>query len=116
MSAHDLYQRWIDELWCGHIEVAEELVGDDFVGHWPDRSVHGVEELGYLISQTHDMLAPLTFAIEVGPLVQDNLVAGRWRGRGSQDGTPVEFIGNDILRLHEGKFVEYCVASATLPQ
>jgi predicted SnoaL-like aldol condensation-catalyzing enzyme len=50
----------------------------------------------------------------VGPFGQGELVAGRWRGRGRQDGAEVEFVGNDILRVEDGKFVEYWVASAPL--
>ena len=39
-----LYERWINELWAGE-PVAAELVSEDFVGHWPDREVHGPDEL-----------------------------------------------------------------------
>jgi SnoaL-like domain len=81
-----LYERWINELWAGR-PVAAELVSDDFVGHWPDREVNGPAELWAIIEQTHEMLSELTFAIEVGPLVDGDLVAGRWVGTGStQDG------------------------------
>jgi hypothetical protein len=114
MSVLELYRRWIDELWCGRTEVAPELVGEDFVGHWPRQTVRGVAGLTELISQTHAMLEPLSFAIEVGPFGQGELVAGRWRGRGRQDGAEVEFVGNDILRVEDAKFVEYWVASAPL--
>lgn len=116
MSILDLYRRWIDELWCGRTEIAAELAGDDFIGHWPDRTVNGPEELAGVVTQTHDMLTPLSFAIEVGPFEQDGFVAGRWRGRGQHNDAAVEFIGNDILRVQGGKFIEYWVASTTVPR
>lgn len=116
MSTLNLYRRWIDELWCGQTEKAGELVGENFIGHWPDRTVHGPAELAELIIQTHGMLNPLSFAIEVGPFEQSGFLAGRWRGRGHQNDAAVEFVGNDILRVQDGKFVEYWVASVSLPQ
>jgi hypothetical protein len=114
MDSADLYRRWINELWCGAVEKASELVAADFVGHWPDREVRGVDQLAELIVQTHVMLTSLSFAIEVDPFAAGAFVAGRWRGRGQQEGRDVEFVGNDILRVSDGKFVEYWVATATL--
>ncbi|MBW4715764.1 nuclear transport factor 2 family protein [Saccharothrix obliqua] len=115
MDSVDLYRRWIEELWCGAVGVAEEVVADGFVGYWPARTVRGRGELVGLISSTHSMLGPLSFAVEVGPIAQGPLVAGRWRGRGWRDDEAVEFVGNDILRVADGKFVEYWVASVELP-
>jgi hypothetical protein len=71
-----LYQRWIDELWAGK-PVAAEVVSDDFVGHWPDRDVHGPAELQAIIDETQKMFSDLTFSIEIGPLVDGDLMAGR---------------------------------------
>ncbi|MBJ7383825.1 MAG: nuclear transport factor 2 family protein, partial [Mycolicibacterium sp.] len=39
----DVFQRWIDEVWSAG-RVADDLVADDFVGHWPDRDVRGRDE------------------------------------------------------------------------
>jgi len=57
---HDLYRRWLDELWGGSPGVAEELVAGDFVGHWPDRDVHGPDELAGVIGHeiAHDHHTP----------------------------------------------------------
>ncbi|MGE2714312.1 ester cyclase [Mycolicibacterium litorale] len=112
MRHEELYQQWINRLWSGE-PVAADLVAEDFVGHWPDREVHGPAELQAIIDQTHDMLSDLTFEIEVGPLVDGDLVAGRWVGSGRSEQGPMRFTGNDILRVADGKFVEYWTGTST---
>ncbi|MGQ9352551.1 MULTISPECIES: ester cyclase [Mycobacteriaceae] len=107
-----LYKRWIDELWAGQ-PIASEVVSDDFVGHWPDRDVCGPAELHAIIKQTHDMIADLRFTIEIGPIVEGDLVAGRWVGVGKTDDGPMRFTGNDILRCADGRFVEYWTGTST---
>ena len=101
-----LYQRWINELWAGK-PVAGELVSADFVGHWPDRDVHGPAELQAIVDQTHTMFSELEFTIEIGPLVDGDFVAARWIGTGATGDGPARFTGNDILRFADGRFVEY---------
>ena len=81
-SPKQLYERWINELWAGR-PVAGELVSDDFVGHWPDHEVHGPDELRAIIDQTHTMLTDLKFVVEVGPIVEGELLAARWIGTGA---------------------------------
>jgi hypothetical protein len=107
-----LYERWINELWAGR-PVAAEIVSDDFVGHWPDRDVHGPEELQAIIAETQTMFSDLTFTIEVGPLADGDLVAGRWVGTGAIQDGPMRFTGNDILRFADGRFVEYWTGTST---
>lgn len=111
-NAHDAYRRWIHELWTGK-PIASELVADDFVGHWPDHDVHGPAELESTIEKTHNMFDELTFQIEVGPLVDGELVAGRWTGRGKSGDSLTVFYGNDILRFADGRFVEYWTGTST---
>jgi SnoaL-like domain len=101
-----LYERWITRLWAGE-PVAAELVTDDFVGHWPDREVHGPAELEAIIEETRKNLSDLTFRLEVGPLADGDLVAGRWVGSGNTEQGPTRFTGNDILRVVDGRFAEY---------
>jgi hypothetical protein len=75
-----LYARWITELWAGR-PVAAEIVTDDFVGHWPGRDAHGPQELQRIVEETRNMIADFTFAIELGPLSEGDLVAARWVAR-----------------------------------
>jgi SnoaL-like polyketide cyclase len=112
MASHkQLYERWINEVWAG--QPVDEVVSDDFVGHWPDRDVHGPEELRAIIDETRKMFSDLTFAIEIGPLVDGDLVAGRWVGTGATEDGPMRFTGNDILRVADGRFAEYWTGTST---
>jgi hypothetical protein len=107
-----LYRRWINELWAGK-PVATELVSGDFVGHWPNRDVHGPDELRAVVDETRAMFTDLTFVVEVGPFVGGDLVAGRWIGTGATADGPARFTGNDILRFADGRFVEYWTGTST---
>lgn len=107
-----LYRRWIDELWAGRAPAAE-FVSAQFVGHWPGHDVHGPDGLQGMITATHEMVSDLTFAIEIEPLVDDDLLAARWVGRGNTDQGPTVFYGNDILRIDGERFVEYWTGTST---
>lgn len=112
-QVHELYRRWLDELWNGSPSAAQQLVSADFVGHWPDRDVTGPSELAEIIGQTQDMFTQLSFTLEVGPIVEGDLVAGRWTGQAQTSEGPMSFFGNDILRVRDGHFVEYWTASSS---
>ena len=122
-----LYRRWLLELWNGDLRVAGELVTDDFVVHQAradgaesERS-RGPEALAQLVREAHAPFEGLTFEIAVGPLVEGDMVAARWAGRGryqggipgasAAPGTPVAFAGHDLLLATDGRFAEYWVCS-----
>jgi len=46
---------WLADLWNGSPSVAQNLVSDDFIGHWPDREVRGPAELATVIGETQEM-------------------------------------------------------------
>lgn len=111
-GAHAPYHRWIEELWSGHHDAAAEFIGDDFVGHWADHEVNGLTALLETGRHTHNMFAEISFEIEVGPIAESYLVSGRWRGQGTTaNEESMAFVGNDLLRIHDGQFVEYWVAT-----
>ena len=102
----DLYTWWINELWAGR-RKAQDLVSPDFVGHWPTQDVHGPEELQTVIDDTRGSLRELAFVVDVGPFTVGDMVAARWIGTGSTKKGPARLTGNDILRIANGKVVEY---------
>jgi len=63
----------------------------------------------------------LTCSIEVGPIVEGDMIAARWTARGRYaggipgatvpEGTEVAFGGIDIMRVRDGRLAEYWVSS-----
>ena len=70
----------------------------------------GREALGDWIAQMH---AAMRFAIEVGPIVANNLIALRWRCAGDYGAARIDFTCTDILRIAHGRVAEYWVNSDT---
>lgn len=108
-----LYERWLLELWNGDFSLAEELVTDSFVGHWPEMDVHGPDGLVGVLEQGHAPFEAVAVTLDVGPIVSGNLVAARWTFAGTHSGKRVTFSGHDILRAEGGRFAEYWVVSDT---
>lgn len=104
--AKTLYRRWLYDMWGGRCRAAD-LVADDFVGHWPNRDVHGADELQSIVDETRDALKELQFVLDIGPLQEGDLVSARWIGTGSTDAGPARYTGNDMMRVVDGKIVEY---------
>ncbi|MGE2733720.1 ester cyclase [Mycolicibacterium vaccae] len=101
-----IYRRWLHDLWAGRCQ-ATDLVSEDFVGHWPNRDVHGPAELQAMVDRTRGTFKELQFLLDVGPFEEGDLIAARWIGTGSGAGGPRRFTGNDVMRISGGRIVEY---------
>ncbi|MBO0678338.1 nuclear transport factor 2 family protein [Mycolicibacterium sp. S2-37] len=111
-DAGTVFRRWIGEVWS-QARVPADLVAENFVGHWPDRDVHGRDELAAIVEQTRNMFDSLEFDIVLGPLADGDLLAGRWTGAGRHDGGDIRFNGNDILRMEGGLIAEYWTGTSS---
>lgn len=107
-----LFERWVHEVWSGG-PVPADLVADDFVGHWPGRDIRGPSELAAIIDETRSAFEELSFQIVLGPLADGELIAGRWIGHGRHSSGEARFFGNDILRLADGRIVEYWTGTSS---
>ncbi|MFD8937102.1 ester cyclase [Streptomyces sp. NPDC059578] len=117
-----LHHRW-SELWRGDFSHAGEILDPDFVVHQarPDgsdsESVTGPGRLLPEIEQTMAAFGDITVTVDLGPLVDGDLISARWTMRAAYTGgipratapvgTKISFSGNDILRVRDGRFVEY---------
>ena len=115
---HDTARRWL-ALWNGDMTLLDDLVAETVVTHAvmagqvAEAPMVGRDALGGWIAQMHALMPTLRFAVEVGPLVDGNLIALRWRVTARHGQVRTNFAGTDILRVAEGKVAEYWVSSDT---
>ncbi|GGR84823.1 hypothetical protein GCM10010252_24480 [Streptomyces aureoverticillatus] len=125
----ELYDRWCD-LWRGDFRHADDILDPDFVVHQarPDGTdsgaTRGPARLLPEIEQTMAVFGDITLTVDLGPLVDGDLVAARWTLRARYTGglphatapvgTAVSFSGHDILRVSGGRFVEYWTCTDVL--
>jgi len=114
---------WKD-LWNGDLSVTDKIIAEDFVAHaapitgtGPDE-IRGRDALNAWVGGIHALLADLNFAIEVGPITDEEHLVVRWKAHGTyRGGFPgaapeaigrhVTFTGTDTLRIVGGQLAEY---------
>jgi predicted ester cyclase len=120
----NLYRRFLLEAWEGDPDaVAPEVVSPDFVIYRNGKpgETRGPAALVELVSKGRAPFTDVAVSIEQGPLADGDLVAARWTfagryaggipGVSASEGTEVAFSGIDLLRVADGRFVEYWVSS-----
>jgi hypothetical protein len=122
-----LYNRWLLDLWHAtpseRDSIVRETVTDDFIVHLPGQSSdeRGPARMVKLVEGGSAPFSDIHMEIAVGPVVEGDLVAARWKfqasysggipGADSPEGTQVNTEGMDILRARDGRFSEYWTSS-----
>ena len=121
---NDLLNDWLT-MWNGDYTPANRALAADFTTHAAlmdgGSSLHGADALVGWIKQLRAAFTELEFTVEVGPIIGDDHVALRWLATGTYGGgfpgatapagTAVSFTGTDILRVADGRLVEYWINS-----
>lgn len=130
MTNHEaLISSWLN-LWNGDYALAEKIIPADFrmhaamLGGGDGSAVNTPAALVDWIAMSRTAIPDLVFTLEVGPLVDGDHIALRWRavgtyaggmpGASAPAGTPVDFTGTDLLRTEHGRLAEYWLNSDTL--
>jgi steroid delta-isomerase-like uncharacterized protein len=111
-----IVRRAIEEPWKGNLDVIDELIATDYIGHDPasPEPLHGPEGVKEFIS-TYQAAFPTARITVEQQLAEGDLVATRWTGRGTHEGElmgitatgkRVSVSGLTISRLEGGKIVE----------
>jgi len=124
-----LVDEWL-RLWNGDYARAAAVIAPAFRLHaammdgGDGSAVDSPRALVSWIAETRAIIPDLTFVIQVGPIVDADRIALRWRaegsyagglpGAGAPSGTRVDFTGTDVLRVADGRLAEYWVNSDTL--
>ncbi|GGP80948.1 ester cyclase [Saccharothrix coeruleofusca] len=120
-----LVDKWF-RMWNGDLALVEDVATPDIRVHATkldggELPLVGREELTGWVGGARSAFTTLDYALEVGPVVEDDLVAMRWSAAGvygggipgaaAERGAKVAFTGMDILRVVDGKFAEYWINS-----
>jgi len=123
---------WADwlALWNGDLGRAERIIAADLklhmtpIGGGDVASLASPAGMAGWIGELHTAFAPLTFAVQVAPLFQGDMIAGRWLATGryaggfpgatARPGTLLAFAGADFLRIKDGKIAEYWLSADVL--
>jgi len=111
-----IVRRTFDEPWKGKLEVVDELIAGNYVGHDPasPEPLRGPEGVKAFISTYRTAFPDARITVEE-QLAEGELVATRWTGRGTHEqelmgieptGNQVTVSGLTISRLTDGKIVE----------
>jgi hypothetical protein len=110
-SASELNKRkvrlFVEAVWNeGRLELIDELVADDYVGHVPsiEGGVHGPDGVRRLVSNGRRAHPDLYVKIE-DQVAEDDRVATRWRAT-APAGVMPGYAGISIIRLLAGKQVD----------
>lgn len=124
-TALALWQGW-GELWNGDLSQAEQIVAVGFTVNAAivgvdGASVQGRQGVAGWVALLRKALGEPVFTLDVGPIIDGDLVCGRWHLRGqyaggfpgatAAPGSRVDFTGTDILRIAGGVFAEYWLNS-----
>jgi len=127
----DLYRAFLLDLWRADDaridEIAAEIAADDLVIHQArpgpgsSEDVRGPQAFANLVRAGRAPFEDVDVNLDIGPLVDGDMVAARWTFRGryaggipgatAPEGTEVAFSGIDIMRAEGGRLVEYWVSS-----
>ena len=118
-----LAEPWKD-LWNGDLSLTNTIIAEDFTAHAAPLTgtgtdqIRGRQALNEWVGGIHAVLADLTFAIEVGPITDEEHMVVRWKAHGTYRGgfpgaspeaagREVTFTGTDTLRIAGGMLAEY---------
>jgi len=124
-----IWADWI-ALWNGDLSRAAHIIAPDItlhmtpIGGGPLAPLESPAGMARWIGGLHQAIVPFTFVVQVAPLFQRDMIAGRWRATGryagglpgakARPGTPIAFAGADFLRIKDGKIAEYWLSADVL--
>jgi SnoaL-like polyketide cyclase len=113
-------------LWNGDLPQAEQILATDLTVNAAivgvdGAAVQGARGVAGWVALLRKALGEPVFTQQVGPIIDGDLICGRWHLRGqyaggmpgatAAPGSPVDFTGTDILRIEGGLLAEYWLNS-----
>lgn len=125
----EIWRKWL-ALWNGDLMIAPDIIAADFQLHMAPIGGGGLEQfagpegLAGWVAMLHAAIKPFRFSVQVEPLYDRDMIAGRWIAEGryaggfpgatAEPGALVRFAGADFLRIENGLIAEYWLSSDSL--
>ena len=111
-----IVRRLLEEPWKGNLEVVDEIIDRNYVGHDPSlpEPLRGPDGLKEFVSTYHAGYSDARITVDE-QIAEGDKVATRWTGRGKHDGDlmgipptgkQVTVSGLTLSRLADGKVIE----------
>ena len=112
-----LYRHWAS-MWNGDLTIANDIIAEGFVAHLtadalpPPQDVRDADSVARWVAFIRARGSNLSYTVELGPIVDADLVVGYWRLTGNRKTSagspelPFEKVGIDILRCRGDRLVE----------
>lgn len=126
-SPRGIYEQWLLGMWHAPDDELDEraatLAAADMVVHNGRHTMHerGPAALATIVRQARDLFTEARVSLDVGPVVDGDLVAARWSfvgrcaggipGANAPEGTEATLVGADTMRVTEGRIQEYWALS-----
>lgn len=126
-SPRGVYEQWLLGMWHAPDDELDEraaaLAAADMVAHDGRRTMHerGPVALATIVRQARVVFTDARVSLDVGPIVDGDLVAARWSfvgryaggipGANAPEGTEATLVGADTMRVTDGRIHEYWALS-----
>ncbi len=102
----DYLGEWL-RLWNGRLDLIDEVIHPQFVAHNPSSPKLGREQLREIISKLRAHFDVFSVKADLGPVVQGDLVAGRWIAVAVSAGEASHWVGQSIFRILDNQIIEH---------
>lgn len=126
-TRRDVYEQWLLGMWHAPDDELDEraaaLAAPDLVAHNGRRTMdeRGPAALATIVRQARALFTDARVTLDVGPIVDGELVAARWSfvgryaggipGANAPEGTEATLVGADTMRIASGRIHEYWALS-----
>jgi predicted SnoaL-like aldol condensation-catalyzing enzyme len=109
----DPLSAWL-RLWNGRLDLLTTTVHPHFRAYVPGQDPFGRATLHQIIESVRTQFDVFSVKIDVGPIRDGDLTAGRWTAVAVTAGESSYWVGQSILRLEEGLIREHWEINAQL--
>lgn len=102
----DSLSAWL-RLWNGRLDLLDETLHPDFRNVVPGMPPLDRRAVFQLINEVRTRFDVFSVKVEIGPIVAEDLTAGRWAAVAVAAGATSHWHGHSILRAEQGRIIEH---------